>query len=69
LADGWNCLSKIHRAVGTEFQIGAFFALVIAMSGVSILGVSSPFWALVGGVALSLALESKQFERRETGDA
>lgn len=48
-----------------QFQIGAFFALVIAMSDVTIFGVSSPFWALIGGVAVSLLLESRHLSHRE----
>lgn len=46
---------------GKKFQIGAFFALIIAMSGVSFFGVSSPFWALIGGVFVSVILENKDF--------
>ncbi|MFD2211392.1 benzoate/H(+) symporter BenE family transporter [Virgibacillus halophilus] len=42
-----------------KFQIGSFFALIIAMSGISFFGVSAPFWALIGGVLVSLILESK----------
>ncbi len=49
-----------------QFQFGAFFALVIAMSGISIVGISSPFWALVGGVTVSLLLEPDQFLHRRT---
>ncbi|MGC5615393.1 benzoate/H(+) symporter BenE family transporter [Georgenia sp. Z1491] len=48
-----------------RFQVGALVALVIAMSGVSILHISAPFWALVGGVLTSLVLEQKDFSRRE----
>ncbi|MCP3761105.1 benzoate/H(+) symporter BenE family transporter [Domibacillus sp. A3M-37] len=44
-----------------RFQIGAFFALVIAMSGVSFFGVSSPFWAILGGIAVSLIIEKVDF--------
>src|SRR5690606_34292188 len=45
-----------------RFRIGAFFALVIAMSGITILKISSPFWALVGGVIISLLVEPKDFD-------
>jgi len=31
------------------------------MSGISFFGVSSPFWALIGGVVVSLVLEQKDF--------
>ncbi|WP_255494284.1 benzoate/H(+) symporter BenE family transporter [Janibacter sp. YB324] len=46
----------------TGFQTGAFAALVIAMSGVTILNISAPFWALLGGVLVSLAVESNDFK-------
>jgi benzoate membrane transport protein len=47
---------------GSRFQVGALAALVIAMSGVTVLNISSPFWALVGGVLISLVLEPKDFK-------
>lgn len=45
-----------------KFQIGAFFSLVIAMSGVSFFSISSPFWALIGGVIVSLIIERGDFD-------
>lgn len=45
-----------------KFQIGAFFSLVIAMSGVSFFSISSPFWALIGGVIVSLIIEKGDFD-------
>lgn len=39
------------------YQIGAFAALVVAMSNISILGISAPFWALVTGAAISMLVE------------
>ncbi len=53
---------------GGRFQVGAFFALVIAMSGVTAFGISAPFWALVGGVLASLMLETSHFRGRGTDD-
>lgn len=50
-----------------NFQIGAFFSLVIAMSGISFFGVSSPFWALIGGVVVSLILEKDDFDYSKSG--
>ena len=47
---------------GSTFQTGAFAALVIAMSGVTIFNISAPLWALLGGVLVSLAVESKDFK-------
>ncbi len=55
---------------GSRYQFGALFALVIAMSGVTVLNISAPFWALVGGVLASLVLEPKDFRaaRAEAAD-
>jgi benzoate membrane transport protein len=41
-------------------QIGAFVALVVAMSNFSMFSISSPFWALVFGVITSLLLKEQQ---------
>lgn len=46
-----------------KFKIGAFFALVIAMSGIVLFKVSAPFWALVGGVVVSFLAEPGDFKR------
>ncbi len=45
-----------------KFQVGAFFSLIIAMSGVSFFAISSPFWALIGGVVVSLIIEKADFD-------
>ena len=42
---------------GAGYQIGAFVALVVAMSNISILGISAPFWALAAGAAVSMLVE------------
>lgn len=56
-------ISAFRGAFGAPgFQSGALAALVIAMSGVTILNISSPFWALLGGVLVSLAVETKDFK-------
>ncbi len=56
-------VSAFRGAFGASgYQSGALTALVIAMSGVTILNISSPFWALLGGVLVSLAVESKDFK-------
>ncbi|HEX7810998.1 MAG TPA: benzoate/H(+) symporter BenE family transporter [Burkholderiales bacterium] len=44
-------------APGAGHQTGAFIALIVAMSGVTLLGISAPFWALVAGVAVSALTE------------
>ncbi|WP_283164055.1 MULTISPECIES: benzoate/H(+) symporter BenE family transporter [unclassified Marinobacter] len=43
-------------------QIGAMVALLVAMSGISLFGISSPFWALVFGIVISLLLSEKPTE-------
>ncbi len=48
-----------------KFKIGAFFALVVGASGVTILGIGSAFWALVIGVVISLICDQKDFARKE----
>lgn len=45
------------KSVG--YQIGAMVALLVAMSGISLFGISSPFWALVFGILVSQLLSEK----------
>ncbi|MDN3516532.1 benzoate/H(+) symporter BenE family transporter [Aquisalimonas lutea] len=47
-----------------DYQIGAFVALVVAMSSFSLFNISSPFWALVFGVVVSLLVEQSAFRKR-----
>jgi len=42
-------------------KMGAFAALIIAASNVTILSIGSAFWALIGGVLVSLICEKKDF--------
>lgn len=56
-----------HDAFATKkFKTGAFFALVIAMSGITIFKISAPFWALAGGIIVSYFLEPNDFKREES---
>jgi len=48
-----------------KFRMGAFAALVIGVSGVSIFHIGSAFWALVGGVVVSLICEKADFDTQE----
>jgi predicted benzoate:H+ symporter BenE len=41
---------------------GVFTALVVAMSNIVIFKISSPFWALVIGVAVSVIAETGDFK-------
>jgi len=55
-------LNSLTDAFGSErCRIGAFFALIIAASGISILSIGSAFWALVGGVLISILMERDDF--------
>ncbi|NPV70596.1 MAG: benzoate/H(+) symporter BenE family transporter [Firmicutes bacterium] len=57
-------LNALENAFATrKFRVGAFFSLVIAMSGIVLFKISSPFWALVGGVVVSLIMEAKDFQK------
>ncbi|QGU96893.1 benzoate/H(+) symporter BenE family transporter [Clostridium bovifaecis] len=47
----------------SKCKMGAFAALVIAMSGISILKIGSAFWALLVGVIISLIVEKKDFDQ------
>lgn len=62
-------LSSFQSSFGEKrFQLGAFVALIVAMSGVTIFHISAPFWALVLGVLASLALEHKDFSGGSTSE-
>jgi benzoate membrane transport protein len=52
-----SMVDALQKATRTDLSMGAFFALVIAASGLTILGIGPAFWALVGGVLVSLLLE------------
>ncbi len=39
------------------YQVGAFVALVVAMSPLNLFGVSAPFWSLVFGVAVAMLVD------------
>ena len=48
-----------------KFRIGAFFALITGVSGVTILHIGSAFWALVFGVIVSLICEKQDFDEKK----
>jgi benzoate membrane transport protein len=50
-------MDALRRSTQTELPMGAFFALAIAASRVTLLGVGAAFWALIGGLLVSFALE------------
>ena len=44
-----------------KFKTGVFFALVIAMSNITLFKISAPFWALLAGVVVSIIMEPEDF--------
>ena len=50
-------MDALQKTVATDLRLGAFFALIIAASPFTMLGIGSAFWALVGGFLVSLLLE------------
>ena len=44
-----------------QFQMGAFFALVIGMSDLNFFGISAPLWAIIGSLIVSLIVEKEHF--------
>lgn len=55
-------ISTIGGALGAEtHKIGAMFAFLIAASDITILGISSAFWALIIGFGISLLIEPQDF--------
>lgn len=44
-----------------KFRYGSIFALIIGMSGITISGIGAAFWSLVGGVLISLLIESSDW--------
>ena len=52
----------------SKFQMGAFFALIIGMSGISFFHISAPLWALIGGLLVSFVIEKEHFVLRPKFD-
>jgi len=48
----------------SKFQMGAFFALIIGMSGVNFFNISAPLWAIVGSLFVSFLVEKDHFALR-----
>lgn len=56
-------INSFQDAFSTKrFKIGAFFALIIGVSNITILSIGSAFWALLGGVVISMICEKKDFD-------
>ncbi|WP_071394299.1 benzoate/H(+) symporter BenE family transporter [Bacillus tuaregi] len=53
----------------SQFQMGAFFALIIGMSGVNFFNISAPLWAIIGSLLVTLLLEKEQLDLKLKTDA
>jgi len=45
-----------------KYRYGTFFALIVGMSGVSLFDIGTPFWSLIGGLLVSLVVETEDWE-------
>lgn len=55
-------INSLKTAFSSDtFQLGAFFALIIGMSGVSFFNISAPLWAIVGSLIVSFIVEKEDF--------
>lgn len=50
-----------HQAFGGRYRMGSLVAFLTTASGVTIFQIAAPFWALVAGTLVSLALERSDF--------
>lgn len=55
--------SFFAAAFGGRFRLGALFAFVITLSGITLWSIGAPFWGLVGGTAASAILEQDDFRQ------
>jgi benzoate membrane transport protein len=54
-------------AFGENFRLGALVTFIITISGVRLLNIGAPFWALISGALVSLLLERQDFKNRSSG--
>ena len=45
----------------SKFQMGAFFAMIIGMSGVHFFNIGAPLWAIIGSLLVSFLIELEHF--------
>lgn len=45
----------------SKFQMGAFFAMIIGMSGVNFFNIGAPLWAIIGSLFVSFLIEKEHF--------
>ena len=50
------------------FPLGALVTFLVTVAGIPIFNIGAPFWALIGGTAVSLLLERADWRTAEPGD-
>ncbi|MBU8908218.1 benzoate/H(+) symporter BenE family transporter [Desertibacillus haloalkaliphilus] len=55
---------SLEMSFANRYKMGALFAFMITMSGVTFLNIGAPFWGIVGGVLISLIFEKNDFKQR-----
>jgi benzoate membrane transport protein len=58
-----SMMDAMRKSTLSDLPTGAFFALIIASSGMTLLGIGAAFWALIGGLGVSLLLERPALRR------
>jgi len=53
----------------TKFQMGAFFALIIGMSGITFFNIGAPLWAILGSLLVSFLVEKDHFKAKAKENA
>jgi benzoate membrane transport protein len=58
-------ISAMRAAWSGPYGHGAFFAFIVAVSGIRVLGIGAPFWALVLGILTSFILDVQDWNKRK----
>lgn len=54
-------VNNFTQAFSSSLKMGALFALIITMSGISIFSIGATLWAIIGGTIISLLLERNEY--------
>lgn len=54
-------IKALNQAFGTgAYQYGAFTSFIVSVSGISIVNIGAPLWAIIVGLLVSLLVENKK---------
>jgi benzoate membrane transport protein len=57
--------SAFSVAFQGRFALGALVTFLVTVAGIPILNIGAPFWALIAGTVVSLAMERQDWRERE----